>query len=278
MSMHGIAARSLTDRFAWLFAGLCRAVGVDAHTRRMEAALAWAIWNRVRLLGERLIALAARVEAGRAARRRKSTPHPDPLAQGEREKAGGSGISLPRGFGWIRGVLPNTGQFAGVLAYFLGDPEVVALVGKAPQAGRILRALCHLLGVTVPEFLQRRAGCAVSAVAPPTPVPSPVEAEGEDTSHRPPPQSGEAANGADSAMLQPPLPRPTDAGAAQSAPTSPPRPLSWLENDAEAMRERVARWVARRTDAPGTLLPLGLSRSLEWPGTGPMRPNSKNRG
>src|SRR6516165_4961761 len=92
LSMYGIAARSLTDRFAWLFAGLCRAVGVDAHTRRMEAALAWAIWNRVRLLGERLIALAARVEAGRAARRRKSTPHPDPLAQGEREKAGGSGI------------------------------------------------------------------------------------------------------------------------------------------------------------------------------------------
>ena len=52
-SMHGIAAHTLADRFAWLFDGLCKAIGVDAHKRRMEAALAWAIWNRVRALGDR---------------------------------------------------------------------------------------------------------------------------------------------------------------------------------------------------------------------------------
>jgi hypothetical protein len=56
---------SLTDRFAWLIDGLCKAIGVDAHKRRMEAALAWAIWIRVRLLGDRLIALVARARAGK---------------------------------------------------------------------------------------------------------------------------------------------------------------------------------------------------------------------
>jgi len=76
--MQGIAAHNLTDRFAWLFDGLCKAIGVDAQRRGMEAALAWVVWNRVRLLGERWIALAARVQAGRLRRRtrRKGTPHP----------------------------------------------------------------------------------------------------------------------------------------------------------------------------------------------------------
>ena len=63
--MYGAAVHSLADRFTWLIDGLCKVIGADAHKRRMEGALAWAIWSRVRLLGERLIALAARVRAGR---------------------------------------------------------------------------------------------------------------------------------------------------------------------------------------------------------------------
>ena len=80
------ATLSLTDRFTWLFDGLCKAIGVNAQKQRMEAALAWAIWNRARVLGDRLVALAERVRAGRLPRRRESTPHPSPLPQGEREK------------------------------------------------------------------------------------------------------------------------------------------------------------------------------------------------
>jgi len=34
-----------------------------------------------------------------------------------------------------------------VLYYLLGDADTAALVEKAPEAGRILRPLCHLLGV-----------------------------------------------------------------------------------------------------------------------------------
>jgi len=164
------AAYSLTDRFTWLFDGLCKAIGVDAQRQRVEAALAWAIWNRVRLLGDRLIALAERVRAGRLprrrARRREGTAHPDPLSQGERGRAAAVAVRLPREFGWVARTLPEAGKYAGALRYLLRDPETMALLEKAPEAGRMLRPLCDLLGVRPPEFLRRGAVVAQQAEAP----------------------------------------------------------------------------------------------------------------
>jgi hypothetical protein len=61
-------------------------------------------------------------------------------------------------------MLPETGQYAGVLAFLLRDPEMAALLAKAPQAGRMLRPLCHLLGVQAPAFLRR--GAVVAQVTP----------------------------------------------------------------------------------------------------------------
>jgi hypothetical protein len=131
-------------------------IGAQAYRRGVEAALAWAVWNRVRTLGERLIALAERVRSGRLRARSKSTPPSGALSQGEGKTAARALVKLPRGFGWIRGVVPETAQFAGVLTWLLRDPEMAALAEKSPQAGRILRPLCHLLGVKAPEFLRRQ--------------------------------------------------------------------------------------------------------------------------
>jgi len=175
------ASPSLADRFTWLFDGLCKVIGVDAQRQRVEAALAWAIWHRVRLLGDRLIALAERVRAGRMRARIKKSPHPCPPPQ-ERERGRTAALegvrlptaSLPREFGWVRRMLPETGQYAGLLSYLLRDPETVALLEKAPQAGRVLRPLCHLLGVQPPEFLRR--GATPAPVAAEIPAPAPLEA------------------------------------------------------------------------------------------------------
>src|SRR6516164_7856660 len=139
------AAYSVTDRFTWLFDGLCKAIGVDAQRQRVEAALAWAIWNRVRLLGDRLIALAERVRAGRVPRRRSPRSDTSPRlvrsaaqspqgGEGEArevQKPGSPALTLPREFGWVRRMLPETGQYAGLLRYLLRDPETVALLEKA---------------------------------------------------------------------------------------------------------------------------------------------------
>ncbi len=159
-------SNTLASRFGWLFEGLCKVIGVEAHKRGMEAALAWAVWNRVRLLGERFMALAARAQAGRlrgSAARREVHPPPRPSpSRGEGEGPADAVAEkpqavkpLPAEFGWVTTVLPRTAQFAGMLAWLLRDPETAALVEVAPEAGRILRPLCHLLGVEAPEFLRR---------------------------------------------------------------------------------------------------------------------------
>jgi hypothetical protein len=36
----------------------------------------------------------------------------------------------------------------------LADPDTQALVAAAPQAGRILRPLCHTIGVELPDWLK----------------------------------------------------------------------------------------------------------------------------
>ena len=186
------ASPSLAGRFTWLFDGLCKAIGVDAQRRRVEAALAWAIWNRVRVLGDRLIALAERVRVGRLPRRTRSkgTPHPGfgplhgPNPQGEREK------------------FPHPSP----------PPQErergrAGLLEKAPEAGKILRPLCHLLGVKTPAFLQRGAVVAQEVPAPiaaevstspPADVvvveaPATSEAAVASPQAEPPPQSGRSA-------------------------------------------------------------------------------------
>ncbi len=198
------ATASLTDRFAWLFDGLCKAIGAEAHKHRMEAALAWAVWNRVRVLGERFIALAARARAGTLTARRTPYPNLPPQGGTEREAQAGAASGpaagsrdarcgptarLPREFGWVTTVLPRTGQFAGVLSWLLRDPEVAALVETAPEAGRILRPLCHLLGVQAPEFLRRGYGAAEGP--PPHPTPGSILGSSPGTGASLPPPGAE---------------------------------------------------------------------------------------
>jgi hypothetical protein len=258
MFMYWNDANPLADRFAWLIDELCKAIGRDAHKCRMEAALAWAIWIRVRLLGDRLIALAERVKGGRfqitrpgGARRASAGPRAPRSRQGQCSAVAG----LPQDFGWIRRLLPETAQYAGVLRYLLRDPEMAALLVKAPQARRVLRPLCLLLGVKAPELPRRNDA---EECAPLDTAASSTGAEGDapadvgvavDPSPRPTPARGD---GEEAPLAPEPAPTP--------GPPQPQRPRTWLEEDALAMRERAARWVARHPDAPSTVLPLGLPR------------------
>ena len=178
---YGTVPHGLAGRFTWFIEGLCKAIGINAHKRRVDAVLVLEVWNRIRRLSERFLAVLARVQSGRLPR--KITPHPNPPRrapsrqrdgnpdQGGRERETSRDMTappvrLPREFGWIRSLLPETAQCVGVLSYLLRDPEMAALLEKAPEAGRMLRPLCHLLGVRPPEFLRRGAIAAREAVAP----------------------------------------------------------------------------------------------------------------
>ena len=307
---------SLADRFTWLIDGLCKVIGAEAHKRRMEAALAWAIWNRVQ---------AARGAADRArgagaggagrhltpalsrrAEREKITRRRSPGRRAGRLQVRRTRSACRRGSGGLRGCCRGRCSSRGCLTYLLRDPEVLALMERAPrQAGRILRPLCHLLGVRAPEILRRGRGAGDSP--PPHPASGsspearlpPLSAERDDNggvsvaAHLPPgpPGSilgsspgtgasltsrgdGEERGGVGAVVPPPPQPSPIE-GAGEMRPQ---RPLSWLEQDAAAMRERAARWAARHAEPPSTLLPLGMSPTLAFPGTRPIGADSKNRG
>jgi hypothetical protein len=64
-------------------------------------------------------------------------------------------LRLPRGRGWIVRRIPESGPSAGALHDLLQQPHTQDFVQAAPQAARLLRPLCHALGVDQPAWLQR---------------------------------------------------------------------------------------------------------------------------
>jgi len=142
-------------RFARLIAALCAAVAarnIRPGKPGLAGPLIVAIWTRLNRMARRVTRLAARVEAGtltpprqRPAAPRHSRPRPPP-----------TGIRLPRGFAWLVPLVPEIAFGARQLRVLLDDPEMQALIQAAPQIGRTLRPLCHLLGLQpLPPILHR---------------------------------------------------------------------------------------------------------------------------
>src|SRR5215469_4734956 len=119
-------------------------------------------WYRIRRLERRFNALVAHWRAGTlpAARTagtvRLLTPPPDPLPQGEGDSVQRPVWPFPRGRGWVvRLLAPVTGPHCvGTLCLAWEEAEMAALHAAAPQVGRILRPLAHMIGARVPEWLQ----------------------------------------------------------------------------------------------------------------------------
>ena len=118
-------------------------------------------WYRIRRLERRFNALVAQWRAGTlpavgVVRSLEPTPHPDPPPQGGREKKPRAAWVFPRGRGWVvRLLAPVTGPHCvGTLCLAWEEAEMAALHAAAPQVGRILRPLAHMIGARVPEWLQ----------------------------------------------------------------------------------------------------------------------------
>ena len=87
----------------------------------------------------------ARLAAGtlRAARSRPGRP-----------SSGRPPLALPRGRGWLAQALGHDGRgMASQLHHLLARPEAAALLAATPQARRLLRPICHMLGIA-PVALQ----------------------------------------------------------------------------------------------------------------------------
>ena len=84
---------------------------------------------------------------------------------------------FPGGFAWLQRWLPVTVHPRGVIEQVLADPELPGLLAAAPQAGRALRPLCHMLGIVPPPILARPKRPAI-------PRPEPVTQPAAPTSKR----------------------------------------------------------------------------------------------
>ena len=166
-------------QFAAIIDLLCRTVAARIGGGRLAGPLIILICRRLRRMATRFAALAARAGArprpATAVARRPASPRPASARPAP---------ALPRGVAWLVRLVPESSAAASQLQHLLTGPEMAALTAAAPQAGRILRPLCRMLGVRPPAHLvlpppARRApkarpasaGGAPASASPPDPPP-----------------------------------------------------------------------------------------------------------
>ena len=168
------------ESFARLIDRLCRAVAARGGRGRLAGPLILLVWARLRRIAARFARLAARAQAGAplAAPRRPASPRP----------GGPPPARLPRGFAWLVRLVPEAASGASQLQHLLAAPEMAELLAAAPQAGRLLRPLCRMLGVRPPPPARSLSSGRPQAgpVGPPPPV-RPAAPSRPTVRPRPPP-------------------------------------------------------------------------------------------
>jgi len=141
-----IAPRTPAECFATLIAWLTRSVGAMSGGDRLSYLLIGQIVERLRGIKQRFVRLAARIGAGRYARR-VVTPHR--RAAGPRRPN-----PLPRTYGWLVPLVPDAVAFRAQLEDLFRDPAMVELMQAAPASlARTLRSRCRMLGAPTPPIL-----------------------------------------------------------------------------------------------------------------------------
>jgi hypothetical protein len=146
---------SLADQVALMIEALCKIVAREGRRLHVPRPLIVLAWNRVARLANRFLSLARRLSEGPLppARHRPAAPRP-----------AAAPAWRTRHIAWLlRLMRAEVAACAGALEHFLALPEMADLVHAAPQAGRIVRPLCGILGVRPPSWLRlpRRASPAL---------------------------------------------------------------------------------------------------------------------
>jgi hypothetical protein len=134
---------SLANRLSPAIDALCATIAHHAARHRALASLMLLVWSRLRRLLTRLDRLATRWQTGalrptRPGGKPGTTPH----------------SRIPTGHAWLVRLVPPAAQFAPQVEALLHDPELASLLQAAPQAGRLLRPLCRMLGIDPPSSLR----------------------------------------------------------------------------------------------------------------------------
>lgn len=175
-------ARRIFDITEHLF----RAVGMSIGRRLISAVTAMMVIRQICGLRGRLLALEARFLAG-------TLPVRKPVVEGAIRAsaghvrggmAGGEAVGLPRGYAWLCALVPSdAAAYAEHIRGVLAEPQMVALLAACPQAVRVLRPLCWMVGIRRAEYAPR-VGAVAGDVSVPvrkgSAVPTPAAVVVED--------------------------------------------------------------------------------------------------
>ncbi len=147
-----ILAQSLADRFTTMLRLLRQTLGAPDYAR-FDLSLKWAIWHRISRLSHRFRALALNPLPRRP---RKPSAKPEPAPERKSPPAGAKKRKLPVQKGWLLQTYPghHIPYVRGHLIRFLEDPDLSLLSGENPRIGRVLRPLCHMLAIPLPDYLK----------------------------------------------------------------------------------------------------------------------------
>jgi len=146
INRHGRAPTNLAGRVACILENVRGAIGAHAAAVRSTAPLLLITWNYLSHAAKRLEALTRRVAAGTATIRPRARRTKDP-AEPAKPRPTPKHPPLPRRFGWLVRLSPNVGGLGSSLRNLLTTDEIATLLADAPQAARILRPLCNMLGI-----------------------------------------------------------------------------------------------------------------------------------
>ena len=157
-----------------ILTGMRAALAPHVNRDRARTAILLCAWTRIGRAASRFQALFARWQANtlptprqtRAARKTPSAAKPH----------------FPAGRAWLAGTTDHHVRgHASQLQHLLDHPDMPKFLAAAPQAGRILRPLCHMLGITMPAVLlplsrakPEGAPSRPKPAKPPRPKPAPL--------------------------------------------------------------------------------------------------------
>jgi len=127
--------------------------------------------HRVGRLSVRFRRLVARWRAGTLPPPRRPSARRVREGQGAAPMLRADAPRLPRERGWINKRIAGTAPCAGHLQALLHDEDLARFLAEVPRAGRLLRPLCHALGLDLPDALNLSARPRPPRRRPPAPVP-----------------------------------------------------------------------------------------------------------
>ena len=154
---------TLIERFAWVFHDMLSGLSLGAKPMRMPGPFCNLLMLRIMKLRARLVHAFNRGPLPPRQPRDPQTPPRAARAAKPPKPAGPigpdltEGYQLPTFFAWLLRMSPTSEvtRARNCLLALLAEPDLQAMIAANRSLGRILRPLCHILGIKCPEILRR---------------------------------------------------------------------------------------------------------------------------